>query len=221
MRLAATALLLITIVATSVAVAAARSSDETRRACRPHGSKTLVESRQARVYRDKFRGAQFAFGCFYSEGREWDLDDPPGQTSLFRPPAIALAGSLVGFGMTAAGDQYIDIVDLRHGGGPPGKGRVPQLLSTNTRAVRVGSVALRPNGAIAWITCPSDDNGSWDQEPNCVRPGARNRVFRLNSNRTKLRLLDRGRGIDPSSLRRSGGKIRWTKRNRHKAALLR
>jgi len=66
---------------------------------------------------------------------------------------------------------------------------------------------ITPTGGIAWIACPeAGELGSL--RPTCVRPGHADRVYKADST-GRRRLLDRGRDIDPSSLRRSGSRIRW------------
>ena len=79
---------------------------------------------------------------------------------------------------------------------------------------KVGSVQLSRDLRLAWIACRlrhrPDLNKAPRRRPQCVKPGrARNLVYVKTSAKTPKKVLDRGRRIDPSSLKLRRGRLTW------------
>jgi hypothetical protein len=206
----------------SLAVFAAANTASARlsassHACRPARTTTLLENRSARVYR--YREDDSIAACAFKQGGEEPLDDPIDQRQAFPPPSLALAGPVVGWAVEDCfSDCYTAIVvmDLRYVNrtdAPPGSHRYANA-GIDRRDVKVGSLRLRRNGGVAWITCPGhpfNDNGILvaTQRPNCVHKGSLDRVVKLDSGSRRRKVLDRSRKIDPGSLRIKGDRISW------------
>jgi hypothetical protein len=80
---------------------------------------------------------------------------------------------------------------------------------------KVASIRVRRSGAVAWIACRSTAGANRDlvsgPRERCQRPGVMSWVFARQSDASDIRavLLDRGRGIDPDSLRLRGSDLTW------------
>jgi hypothetical protein len=202
--------------------------------CEFRDTQTVAENRRVRVYtvpeRNGF-GREFAVAaCYKPTGKVLPLDFPDLGSYAFLPPALALRGTIVGYayqsdcarvgGSCATGVQA---TDMKHAGtrrdgvaggiaGPRGDARV-----------KVGSLRVSRGGRLVWISCPEPRPARprGRRAPNCVRPGARNRVYRLRGKGPELELLDRGRTIDPSSLRLWEGVASWIHGNQRRRARIR
>jgi hypothetical protein len=79
---------------------------------------------------------------------------------------------------------------------------------------------------VIWIACPAPSDGPLAADPRgtCAKRGAYDRVFRArldSSGTAHVQQLDRGRGIDPRSLRRlHGSRVVWRHGKRRKVAKL-
>jgi hypothetical protein len=74
-------------------------------------------------------------------------------------------------------------------------------------------VALTRAGGVAWIECKS-------KKDDCSDPRPVYKVYRLDSNAPKPRLLGRGRRIAPRSLRLRGSRLTWLDAGRRHASHL-
>ena len=154
----------------------------------------------------------------------------------FLPPALAVSSRTVAFGLDArppegeGSDRFTNVVveryfreseNGRHAGWYP----VQVTRAGRSEESKIGSIVVRPNGAVAWISCPMKGEPSFSSGPTCVRAGHYDAVFRTRSKDLDFdngarELLDRGRGINPRSLRRYGDRIYWTKNGRLRSAAL-
>jgi hypothetical protein len=120
---------------------------------------------------------------------------------------------------------YVEVDDLRPQ--EPGQEVAGLVVSAGPRSVaRVGSLKVSRTGAVAWIACPAPSDGSLASDPggSCTRPGAYDRVYRAalgRSGNMRVELLDKGRSIDPRSLRRVHSGVAWRHAGKSRAAKLR
>jgi hypothetical protein len=209
---------------------------------------TIVHNKWARVIRYGRRAADTWVACWRKS-----VSDPVNRGSLlvdpgfgdfgFPPPALALAATTVAYARTSESDSDADVYFTRifverffrqseHGHGE-GWSSLHATRAGERDQVKVGSTVVRPNGAFAWIACPTKGRLTNSSGPTCIRPGYSNTVFRVLSKdlgrsvpfdeetETGYReVLDRGRGIDPRSLRRSGDRVSWIKNGRWRYATL-
>ena len=147
--------------------------------------------------------------------------------AVFPLPSISLIGPYVGYAVDTDTDpeepggrmMYVEVDDLR----PQKPGQEVAGLVVNAghgNVARIGGLKVSRAGAVAWIACPAPPDGPLVSDPRgtCTRPGAYDRVFtaRLDSSgMAHVREIDRGRRIDPHSLRRARhSSVAW----RHGAA---
>ena len=201
--------------------------------CRPKGTRTRVENRYARVFTERDRSSALRgydiVGCAFSAGKEFALDVPDA-TFAFLPPAISLDRAVVGFAIQSCDEATAscttDIGGIKLTDTDPETQHIQGYPADpkHERVVKVGSLRMKRNGSVGWITCPErglqPDEINAARHPNCVKPGDRDRVYKLEGRAGKVTLLDHGRAIDPSSLRRSGSQLSWLSHgHRHHAAL--
>lgn len=191
--------------------------------CGPARALTLAQNQHVRVfgYRDRFEGVT---ACLHSTREVSSLDAPP-EAYAYRGPTIALAGTTVGWAIDTCGEPpcvtRLHVRDLEQ----PSRERVTGS-GRGDRPTRIGSVRVKTNGALAWIACPArakDPNFTpvADRRPNCIRAGAYDSVFKLDSAARKPSRLDSGHRIDPSSLRLRGSTLSWSNNGRRHSAMLR
>jgi hypothetical protein len=170
--------------------------------CASAGSKTIVASEAARVYR---KGTT-VYGCLYSVGRKFRLGTAEDLlTDVAYVSPIRLAGRFVAYSQGQSGrDGYsadLSVRDLRtgrivrdwQGGGPGGRFGTEESYG-------VSDVVLKRNGSVAWLNDRS-------------RLGDRSHMFYLYKSDADgdLVLLDSGPGIEPGSLAlSSGSRVYWT-----------
>lgn len=200
--------------------------------CRPKGSVTLAQTREARVYRRVRSLEGRVYGCVFAKRVPFALTAPQEDGSrIFLPPALKLRGTIVGYafsiaGYDASGETIVRVDDLSRLDGDPNQGNGLSDASAGLRGdeqdTTVGSLALAKSGAVAWISCePSRDEDGIPHPSSCRRPGGTLRhVFSLSPNGLR-RGLDRARKIDPASLRLRGAALSWTKGRRAQRATLR
>jgi len=162
--------------------------------CRPGaGSYTIAQSSAARL----FTGADGNdYACLYSVGRAFYLS--PDEHYEYR--LVHFSGPYAAYVQNIeASDDNVGEMDLR-----TGHLRTFEIATPieNSVCYEVGSLALKADGAIAWIgtnflgfACPSP-------------PGPEIEVRRHD--RRGLRILDHGTGIVPGSLRLLNGVLSWT-----------
>ena len=219
--------LVLGLVSESGSDAAPAASPAAHRKCLPHGTKVVAQGREGRAY----DANGDLYGCLYSN-RKPILLAQDGHSAWFPPPAVAWAGPLVAYAVTdflePTGEHTtVRIEDLSTSGSDE--------PTTTVRALRirsdakVGSLRVRRNGGIAWIQCPprggySVDRGYGDPRPNCTRPGRSvNTVYKHDSDdpdpQGRVR-LDRGRKIDPRSLKLHGSRLTWREGKKRRSATL-
>ena len=204
-----------------VSAAPARSRAES--ACDPPPrSETLLRNGVAVVYREPDTRASYGYTvrCDLGMGNPLAIDSPPDGSFAFRPPAMALAAHKLGYSVETLDNDSnayttVEVVDVRK---PVGLDQ-PEARRVVTDS-KVGSLVVRPRGAVAWITCSAAPESTGKFRRACSRPGAFDRVYRWPAGRKTPELLDRGRTIDPSSLRRRGGVISWRHGGRIRSARL-
>ncbi len=171
--------------------ALAAGSAQARDRCALAGTQTLRSTPLVRVYDDSDRTG--AFVCLRASGRRTALYDDDG---LYSTGAVAaVAGHFVAF----AFNEVPACKDLC----PPGVTGASGTAVANAATGRVRSleafvvakVVLAASGAVAWLSPPS--------------PGFGIRTLSIWDAAGRRR-LDQGQ-IAPASLRRSGGRLRWTK----------
>jgi hypothetical protein len=217
----ASALAVLGVVASSVS----SSYAATARPCEPEGSTTLAATPDARVYRvERERGGHttaYTYACLRSSGSQVLLASDAEPSAIFPLPAISLIGPYVGYAVDTDTDPsapggrmtYVEVDDLRPQ--EPGHEQAGLVVSAGHGDVaRVGSLKVSSHGAVAWIACPAPPDGPLASDPNgtCTKPGTYARVFtaRLGPDgAAQVKELDRGRRIDPRSLRRVHMGVAW------------
>jgi hypothetical protein len=205
--------------------------------CRPEGSKTLAETPTARVYQiartRSGHSTHYTYGCMKDSGSQVLLASDAEPSAIFPAPAISLIGPYVGYAVdtdtdpdTAGGRvTYVEVDDMR----PQQPGQETAGLVVNAGAhdvARVGALKASKHGAVIWIACPAPSKGPLAADPRgkCTKPGTYDRVFRARLDAdgvAHVEQLDRGRGIDPHSLRRAhGSRVTWRHGKRKRSAKL-
>jgi hypothetical protein len=196
--------------------------------CAPRGAKIKTTTNEVQIYRD--RAQDYAlFACSRRTSKQYLLDDPLGDIHAF--PSVAARGHYVAWAVNVPSDTEItttvNVADERKfGKEDPAEAVVrndaAQYTADETSA-KVGRVVVSDRGEVAWTTCPATDPSSAiaSPKPNCVRPGALDRVFKLTAKTRHPKLLAKGRRIDPRSLRLSGNTLTWTNAGRGQRAPLR
>jgi hypothetical protein len=192
----------------------AASGGKAATTCDTAGEKVLLQNSVAVVTLEKDQ----ILGCSKENGNRTEF--PVGQdltTSL--PPAMALRGHYLGFVEAFADIQDLDVTvkatDLRYDRDTQ---RPVILFSADPGSVanfkEVGSVAVSSRGSLAWINCPESNSVDAQISPSCRRPGLQDIIYRFDAGSGKLARVASGRNIDPDSLKRVGGSIRWRQGSR-------
>src|SRR3954453_16172866 len=134
--------------------------------CEPEGSKTLVETRDARVYqiaRERSgHSTLYTYGCLKDSGSQVLLASDPEPSAGFPPPAISLIGPYVGYAVDTDGDPeapagrvtYVEVDDMRPQ--QPGQEEAGLVVNAGAKEVaRVGGLKVSNHGAVIWIACPA------------------------------------------------------------------
>ena len=205
--------------------------------CEPEGSTTLAETHEARVYRiERERSGHttaYTYACLRSSGSQVLLASDAEPSAIFPVPAISLIGPYVGYAVdtdadpTAPGGRmtYVEVDDLRPQ--EPGHEQAGLVVSAGHRDVaRVGSLKVSSHGAVAWIACPAPSEGQLASDPDgaCTKPGTYARVFKARlgpDGAARVKELDKGRRVDPRSLRRVHMGVAWRHAGKRRAAKLR
>ncbi|MDX6661843.1 MAG: hypothetical protein QOJ55_2665 [Solirubrobacteraceae bacterium] len=206
------------LVATALALATAPASGDNP-PCQPDGSTTLAETPTARVYTiERQRSGHitsYTYGCLKESGSQVLLASDAEPAAVFPAPAISLIGPYVGYAVDTDTDPsapggrvtYVEVDDLRPQ--QPGQEVAGLVVSAGPKEVaRVGSLKASHQGAVVWIACPAPRDGPLASDPSgtCSRPGAYDHVYRARlgpNGAPQVELLDKGRAIDPHSLRRA------------------
>ena len=221
-----------------VLVSGARGAASGNPPCEPDGSKTLAKSPTARVYQvARERGGRstlYTYGCLRESGSQVLLASDAEPSAIFPLPAISLIGPYVGYAVDTDNDPeapggrvtYVEVDDMR----PQEPGQEVAGLVVNAGAsdvARVGALKASRQGAVIWIACPAPRDGPLAADPRgkCTRPGTYDRVFRAqldSSGTAHVEQLDKGRTIDPHSLRRAHhSSVTWLHGKRKMTAKLR
>ena len=199
--------------------ASARGAPSDPPPCEPDGSTTIAETDTARVYQvERQRGGHstlYTYGCLKAYGSQVLLASDAEPAAVFPLPAISLIGPYVGYAVDTDTDPeapggrvtYVEVDDMR----PQAPGQEVAGLVVNAGAsdvARVGALKASRHGAVIWIACPAPSDGPLASDPRgkCARPGAYDRVFRAHLDQSgvaHVEQLDKGRTIDPHSLRRA------------------
>lgn len=221
-----------------VAAVAAMSAEPTRALvpgrCVPDRRDVVVlQNRAISVIRWRDRaGLDHWAACDRASGDGASLADGSFEDVAYPPPGMALSGRVVAFAADHRDDLdgYLStrLHVYQHRRRPRGSSDTGWDVLHSVQAgleetSKVGVVVTRPNGAVAWTSCPMKGRRG-TPAPTCLRPGHKNAVFRKLSTSdvdSGRELLDRGRGIDPGSLRRIGDRVYWRHGGRLRSARLR
>jgi hypothetical protein len=165
-------------------------------ACGPAHSRTLAQSSVARVY--SLRGA--VYGCSARTGRRTKL----GSTAigaLSKVGLVRLAGACAAYEVDLHGiDSGSAAVVVRRLSDGAKLGTAPAVGRAYVESFQtVTSLVVRRGGAIAWIA----------RDASIISSDVAVEVHKLDRRSSPV-LLDRGKAIDPSSLRLSGSSLTWT-----------
>jgi hypothetical protein len=173
--------------ATSVAAGATR--------CGPAGAKTLAGNGRVRVY--ALHGV--VYGCSVARGRSFRLGNVSRSLAESRVAPVAVGGEFAAYGLESFGVDTVSasVIVRRLTDGT----EVKELRATRAVGAEafesIGSVAVRANGAVAWI----------GTEHSIVGHGSAIEVHAAGAGGD--RVLDSGSRIDPASLRLHGSRLSW------------
>jgi hypothetical protein len=161
--------------------------------------------------------AGYHFGCLLARGAPVALDSVEGNPF----PPIALAGPLVGYASDSCDpdecDTFIFVTDLRDE--IDGVRRI--AAAGPGRTSEVPSLVLKPDGAVAWVSC-SAYSPTYGAIDSCTaRRRTKKRVYALDRRRFRPRLLDVSRQISPESLTLQGSRLTWRRGGKIHTARLR
>ena len=203
----------------AVLVSSAGGASSAGPPCEPDGSKTLAETPTARVYQvarqRSGRSTLYTYGCLKESGSQVLLASDAEPSAIFLPPAISLIGPYVAYAVDTDSDPgqpggrvtYVEVDDMRPQ--EPGQEVAGLVVNAGARDVaRVGALKASKRAAVIWIACPAPRDGPLASDPRgkCSRRGSYDRVFRAHldsSGTAHVEQLDKGRTIDPHSLRRA------------------
>ncbi len=172
-----------------------RALAATTPACGPRSATTLAQDAEARV----FSLPSGVYGCVAGSPARYRLDRAS-QSPL--PPRVAivrLAGTVAAYGLRVMGvDTGSTTIYVRRLSTGALVAHAPATTTSPVEAVQaVGSLAVRPDGAVAWI-------GS---AQSIIRHGLVRQVERIDGPR--FAVLDSGAGISPQSLKLVGSTLTW------------
>jgi hypothetical protein len=203
MRYAACRVVLATAAALATTLMAAGSAEARKApACSSKGSKTIIASESARVFRKKKATGVRVYGCFFRANKKFQLgsfdecfdDDQVGN--------LRLAGRFVGYDTTSCGlvvGKSVVIVRNLATGSITHSASAATLVSPGEVDTSVSGLVLRRSGSVAWI-------GSADDTDNAAP-----RTYQVRRFTDSQALLDSGTTIATDSLGASASLIYWTK----------
>jgi hypothetical protein len=188
-------------------------------ACHEPGSRTLLQTEQVRVFRVDSGQGPFTWSCNESTGNRMTLDGA--SSAVFKRPALAADGHTLGYAEESVDDDgaaatRVRVIDTRK----PGITAMQEGRLATPDEAKVGSLVVTAAGDIAWITCKARYAGSATFGPDCLRRGALDRVYLWPVGQARPRIVERGRTIEPQSLRRRGQRVFWTASGKRRTALL-
>ncbi|HEX8648539.1 MAG TPA: hypothetical protein VF715_16720 [Thermoleophilaceae bacterium] len=182
--------------------------------------RTVASSSRARVFYRRKSGYVALYGCLFARGQLVPLSFGGEEDVVFPRPAVHLAGGLVGYARWVCDPEecatVVRVEDLRDD--LNGVSRAFSPGSHELETPQVGSLRLKPNGAVAWISCPSDAQGA--NVSTCPRR-SKKRVFAADAASDEPRLLAVGRTIDVRSLGLRGSRLTWRDGGKLRSATLR
>lgn len=184
-----------------------------RPSCYPRETSTVLLTRAIRVYQGR-RGYKSA--CLFRDGSVRRLDSPSLGYWTFPPPALAGRGSLL---LRATSHDDLEglspkretILRWARLGATDSFG--PEIVLDARRGI--GSARIKENASFGYIICPVsiDVVDPPRRLPRtCREPNGRfvYEVFKVEADQPTMPVrLDRGRKIDPDSLRLSGSTLSW------------
>jgi hypothetical protein len=185
--------------------------------CAVRGSTTLRENAQVRVFKLPGHGKRRnfeVFACSKASGQGTPLGAAFDGDYPFLGPAIDLNGPIVGHADQQCDSDFcatsIAATDMRDPHPSQGNLNGSYGAPKPHHLVKVGSVRVARDGTLIWIACPQTKRSKVDglSTPSCVRAGHRDTVW-LHFRGKPFQRLDRGRTIDPGSLRLEHGRISW------------
>lgn len=189
-----------------------RRLSHARSRCHPPRTRTVLETREARVYRDLRKSDHPQYACLMRRGKpialEFGFDDFPLTAS--GPPAMALAGPLVAYVYydeecgTCAGFEGLTVLDMRTGATANGFGPDNDPSPDTSDYGPLTRLVLSRNAALAFIQC----------EGRC-------RVAKMSYADVRPVVVAKGARIDPRFLRLRHGRVQWRERGRLRSAALR
>ena len=183
------------------------------RVCSARGRRVLLRTPDL-VFR---REAASSVGvCHRRSGNAWWLDGVGAFTAT--GPLYAYAYNEVPEGAEPGPvTTRIDVGDVRAVNRQVRRFALPR--PTADRLAGVGDIGVSSRGAVAYTACFED--ASREAPSRCA--GARRliRVYAVGTASSRRRLLDRGRGVEPRSLRLRGSRLTWTRDGVRRSARLR
>ena len=187
-------------------------------ACRPRGSRTITQTRVARIYK---RGNSL-YGCMFARGKPVWLPPPHGDEtpeafvsgpSMLAGPVAAVPTIVEDHSVdTEILDAYWRVIDLRDE-----ENGVRRWVPLDGDVA--SDLVLNERGGLAWIAC------RWRTQiaRRTCRPGDPTLALRArdSGSSSKTRVLARGRSVAPRSLTLRGSKLNWTENGRRHSARLR
>jgi hypothetical protein len=185
--------------------------------CRPSWGRVVRSSHQSTVLVSTHgydKGAHY--GCLLARGAVVALFDEDG---LF--PPIALAGPLIGYANDSCGpdecETLVSVTDLRDEGDGVNRGAPAGVGGTS----EVPALVLKPNGALAWVSCSSLDPAFGAIHSCTAGSRKRKRVYAMDSRTFRPRLMDVSRRISPQSLTLQGSRLTWRRGGKLRGTRLR
>jgi len=140
------------------------------------------------------------FGCLFATGREvhLKLNEIGGSVKPIKLARAFLASPYLSCDEGQYCHSGFAVSDLRDGRIVHSVETGNEIEGTSQGAVKI---VLKPNGSVAWTGCAGYDT--------CGRPFTVNRLDRTAEGSGTTVELDRGRNIEPRSLRRVGDTLLW------------
>jgi hypothetical protein len=191
----------------------------------------VVANAYARLYVPFSRvGDHNLYSCTFDSSRRRAVE-VPNDTETWFEPSVRMRGHLIAYALAwgeseeyKSDDEWIIVRDAR---------RASPMFRTFRRVVpimgvdrhnwfwRVSSLVLTSRASVAWIACPvwppTFPRGS---RAGCAPGSVKRVVSHEGGNATAARVLDRGRGVEPGSLRLHGARVLWINNGRTLSAPL-
>jgi hypothetical protein len=185
-----------------------------RSACIPRRGRVLRRTRRSVIAEDRLHRP---YGCLFARGARVGLSSDTGIE-----PGVALAGPLVGYAYDSCDiescETSVVVADLRDE-----SNGLNRSVAANARGTgHVPALRMRANGAIAWVTCPSNREPTFIGVGQCRRgTSKRKEVYAWNAHDRRPRRLEVSSRIDPGSLRLRGSRLTWRNGRQLRTARLR